>query len=167
VVDTAAGLDEGPDGEYGLAARRHQATGAALRGADVIVVVGQGDPVGVPRLVHALSELDHAGASREATRHIVVNRVRAGASGSPARQSVAEAITRFTGVAPSLLIPEDQAACDRALLRGATLSEVAAHSAARDAMNELAHLLTGQRRRARGRIRLGMARRRERVTAPD
>lgn len=154
VVDVAAGLEDGGAGfEVGLGARRSQATEAALRGADVLVVVGLGDPIGMPRLVHALNELEEllSNAGGSVPRHVVVNRVRSSVAGSPARSAVQEALSRFAGLAPAAVVPEDQAAVDRALLRGATLLEAAPSSPARYAINDLAHLIAGQRRRSRPR----------------
>ncbi|WP_418606036.1 DEAD/DEAH box helicase [Georgenia sp. SUBG003] len=61
VVDTGATLDGDPDGAYGP--RRHAATASALAAADVVVVVGAGEPVGMRRLVMALGELSDATCS--------------------------------------------------------------------------------------------------------
>lgn len=160
VVDTAAGLDDVPVGfESAMAPRRHQATGAALQGADVIVVVGGGDPVGMHRLVQGLGELDDVLSAAATARHVVVNRVRSSAAGSPAREAILEALARFAATSPAALVPEDQAACDRAVLRGATLAEVAPGSDARAAVRDLAHLLTGVRARRRRGWRLPVLRR--------
>src|SRR5699024_10704645 len=84
VVDVGAGID-GPGGFVaGTAPRRHQATLSALAAADVVLVVGAGDPVGMHRLVLALQELGEAGVCPpHAQRIVLVNRVRGSAAGAP------------------------------------------------------------------------------------
>lgn len=151
VVDTGATLDGDPDGTYGP--RRHQATASALAAADVVVVVGAGEPVGMRRLVMALGELADAELLGPGTsRTVVVNRVRASAAGPSPSRSVHEALARFAGVGDAVIVPDDRPALDRAVLQGRTLTQVAPASPARRAIQELAHRLAGERpRRARRR----------------
>lgn len=151
VVDTGATLDEDHDGAFGP--RRHQATTSALAAADVVVVVGAGEPVGMRRLVMALGELADADVMAPgARRMVVVNRVRASAAGPSPAQSVHEALARFAGVADALVVPDDRPALDRAVLQGRTLTQVAPTSPARRAVEQLAQRLSGERpRRARRR----------------
>lgn len=151
VVDTGATLDEDHDGSFGP--RRHQATSSALAAADVVVVVGAGEPVGMRRLVMALGELTDADVMGPGARRVVVvNRVRASAAGSAPAQSVHEALARFAGVADALVVPDDRPALDRAVLQGRTLTQVAPTSPARRAVEQLAQRLSGERpRRARRR----------------
>ncbi|PFG40648.1 MinD-like ATPase involved in chromosome partitioning or flagellar assembly [Georgenia soli] len=151
VVDTGATLDGDPDGSYGP--RRHEATASALAAADVVVVVGAGEPVGMRRLVMALGELADAELlGPGTTRTVVVNRVRASAAGPSPSRSVHEALARFAGVGDAVLVPDDRPALDRAFLQGRTLTQVAPASPARRAVQELAHRLAGERpRRARRR----------------
>ncbi|QDB78518.1 hypothetical protein FE251_03335 [Georgenia wutianyii] len=148
VVDVGAGIDE-PVGGLG-APRRHQAALSALAAADVVVVVGAAEPVGMHRLVTALQELSDAQVcAPHASRVVVVNRVRGSAAGANPEQAVVEALARFAGVMDPLLVPDDRAALDRAVLQGATLAEVAHGSRARSAVQELAGRLTGAPERAR------------------
>ena len=150
VVDVGAGIDE-PVGGLG-APRRHQASLSALAAADVVVVVGAAEPVGMHRLVTALQELGDAQVcAPHASRVVVVNRVRGSAAGANPEQAVVESLARFAGVSDPLLVPDDRAALDRAVLQGATLAEVAPGSRARAAVQELAGRLTGTpERRRRG-----------------
>lgn len=166
VVDVGAGIDEARGGAPpGVAPRRHQASIAALAAADVVVVVGAAEPIGMHRLVVALQELTESGVCRpHAQRLVVVNRVRASAAGANPEQAVLESLARFAAVSDPLLVPDDRAALDRAVLRGATLAEVAPGSRARSALHELADRLAGpgperagrgaRRRRRRGRVAL-------------
>jgi MinD-like ATPase involved in chromosome partitioning or flagellar assembly len=154
VVDTGATLDGEHEGSFGPS--RHQATASALAAADVVVVVGAGEPVGMRRLVMALGELTDAEVMAPGARRIVVvNRVRASAAGPSPAQSVHEALARFAGVGDAVVVPDDRPALDKAVLQGQTLTQIAPTSPARRAVEQLAHRLTGERpRRAR---RRGMA----------
>lgn len=166
VVDVGAGID---DSAGGFGPRRHQAALSALGAADAVVVVGAAEPVGMHRLVMGLQELTDSGAcGPHAQRVVVVNRVRGSAAGASPEQAVVESLARFAGVSAPLLVPDDRPALDRAVLRGATLAEVAPGSRARAALRELADRLAGPaeepRRRPRGR-RSGRAVRVERTGA--
>ncbi|MEE6282713.1 hypothetical protein [Georgenia sp. MJ170] len=161
VVDVAAGIEDAPGGfESAFAPRRHQATLAALAAADVVLVVGAGEPVGMHRLVLALQELADAGVtSATARRLVVVNRVRSSAAGAGAEQAVVESLARFAGVTDAVLVPDDRPAFDRAVLRGVTLAVAAPASPARDAVRELAARVADRpvARRTRRLARLGRA----------
>lgn len=148
VVDVGPTLDEDPDPSDTLAPRRHQATASALAHADVIVVVGAAEPVGIRRLVMALTTLEEDVAP-DAEVLVVVNRVRAGAAGPAPHRAVLEALARFAGTTDPLLVPDDRPAHDRAVLAGETLARVAPGSPARLALADLAHRLAGTSRRQR------------------
>jgi MinD-like ATPase involved in chromosome partitioning or flagellar assembly len=138
VVDTGFGLECDEEITFDTAApRRNGATLSALGAADVVVVVGAAEPVGLQRLVRGLEDL---AAVRDPSRprRVVVTRVRPGAVGpSPARR-VTDALARFAGVRDAVLVPDDRAACDAAMLAGRTLVEVAPSSAATAAIAALA-----------------------------
>lgn len=153
VVDVGSALDEPDDGMPAYGGKRHEATTAALAGADVVVIVGSGDPIGVRRLVAALAEAEDAGLVFE-ERAVVINRVRASASGGPPKRTVQEALARFAGVDDAILIPDDQLAWDKAVLEGRALGEVAPDSPAWQAIELLAARLAGERKRRRRRRRI-------------
>ncbi|MFC4556009.1 AAA family ATPase [Georgenia faecalis] len=161
VVDTAAGAEGALGGlDAAYTPRRHQATLSALEAADVVLVVGAGEPVGMHRLVVALAELAERGLPRPgAERIVLVNRVRASAAGPRPEESVREALARFADVEDAVVVPDDRAAADKALLTGATLREVSPASPARIALAELADRLSGsgtpRRRRRRAARRRG------------
>jgi MinD-like ATPase involved in chromosome partitioning or flagellar assembly len=141
VVDCGFSVEQDEELSYDTRApRRNAATLSALGEADVVVVVGGGDPVGLQRLVRALGELADLGvpASR---RQVVVNRVRASASGPRPGDAITAALRRYAGVDDVHLVPHDGQACDGALLAGRTLREHAPGSPARKAVATLARRL--------------------------
>ena len=124
------------------APRRNAATLSALEAADVVLIVGSGDPVGIQRLVRGITDLAGLPVPITAARTIVVNRVRASAAGPRPGAAIHESLGRFAGVEGAHLVPDDRAAVDAAVLRGATLLEVAPGSPARRAIAALAMTLT-------------------------
>ena len=135
------------------APRRNAATLSALAAADVAVVVGSGDAVGMQRLVRGLAELGESGAAATAERVVVVNRVRASAAGQQPERAVREALARYAGVVDAHVVPDDRAGVDAALLRGATLREASPRSPAQVAVAALAGRLAGVPARAPGGVR--------------
>ncbi|WP_051681999.1 hypothetical protein [Cellulomonas sp. HZM] len=114
------------------APQRNGATLRTLEAADVVVVVGSADPVGVQRLVRALTELSEAGLG--AARLVVVNRVRGSVAGPRPADAVAQALARYAGVTDAIMVPDDRAAADAAMLEARTLREIAPGSPARRAI---------------------------------
>lgn len=114
------------------APQRNGATLSALEAADVVVVVGAADPVGIQRLVRGLGELTDLGLGT--TRVVVVNRVRASVAGPRPGDAVAGALARYAGVTDAHLVPDDRAALDAALLEARTLREAVPGSPARRAI---------------------------------
>lgn len=119
-----------------MAPRRNAATLRSLELADTIYAVGAADPVGVPRLVRALAELD--AAVPQASPRVVLNKVRASAVGRLPERQLRDAWARY-GPATALeaFLPADPAACDAALLAGSLLLECAPDSALRRALAAL------------------------------
>ncbi|WP_273654201.1 AAA family ATPase [Cellulomonas fimi] len=114
------------------APQRNGATISALEAADVVVVVGAADPVGIQRLVRGLGELTDLGLGT--TRVVVVNRVRASVAGPRPGEAVAGALARYAGVTDAHLVPDDRPALDAALLDARTLREAVPGSPARRAL---------------------------------
>lgn len=137
VVDTGFAIEEDEALSYDTRApQRNGATLSALRSADLVVVVGAGDPIGMQRLVRGLAELDDAGVT--APRRVVVNRVRASTAGPRPGEAVRDALARYAGVGQVHLVPDDPASCDAALLAGRLLAEHVPGSPAHRALVELA-----------------------------
>lgn len=124
-----------------LAPRRNGATLAVLDDADLIMVVGAADPIGMQRLVRALSELHDAEVS--APTWVVLNRVRSGVVPGDADAELRAALQRFAGRAPAALLPADAKAVDAALATGRSLAEAAPTSALRRAVVDLAAQVAG------------------------
>ncbi|NMF28434.1 hypothetical protein [Cellulosimicrobium aquatile] len=138
VVDCGFGIEQDELLSYDTRApQRHDATLSALGAADVVVVVGGGDPVGLQRLVRALDELRDSGAAVAAVRVVVANRVRASVVGPRPERAVRDAMARYAGVEDLHVVPEDTAV-DVALREGRTLGETAPASPARRALARLA-----------------------------
>jgi MinD-like ATPase involved in chromosome partitioning or flagellar assembly len=124
-----------------VAPRRNGATLAVLDDADLIVVVGAADPIGMQRLVRGLGELRDTEVS--APTWVVLNRVRPGAvPGDPAGELTA-ALERFAGRTPAALLPDDPRSLDAALAVGRVLGESNPASPLRRAVAELAAALSG------------------------
>lgn len=137
VVDTGFCLEQDEMLSYDTRApARNAATLTALEQADLVVVVGAADPVGVQRLVRALADAGDRGLAL--TRRVVVNHVRPTVAGARPGEAVAAALARYAGVQDVLLVPEDRAAVDAAMLEGRALREVAPGSPARRALAALA-----------------------------
>jgi len=159
VVDCGFGLEQDEELAYDTTApRRNGATLAVLESADTVVAVGNGDPVGLQRLVRGLAELAEAVPGVQPL--VVVNKVRPSAVPGDTAAEIRTALQRYAGVEPGLLVPLDLAGVDAALAGGRTLCEAAPDSPARLAVAGLAASLAGVARPTRARRgRLGRVRR--------
>lgn len=140
VVDCGFCLEEDEDLTFDTSApQRNGATLTTLEHADVVLAVGAADPVGLHRLVRGLAELREI--LPDADVRVVLTKVRRGGAGPDPGRAAADVLRRFAGVEPALLVPADPAACDRAVLTGRTLREVAPDSPARRALAAFAGAL--------------------------
>jgi MinD-like ATPase involved in chromosome partitioning or flagellar assembly len=124
-----------------LAPRRNGATLAVLDDADLVVVVGSADPIGMQRLVRGLGELRDSDVL--APLWIVLNRVRDGVVPGDTTSELTSALERFAGRSPAALLPADPRSVDAALAAGRLLSESNPASPFRRAVVELAAGLAG------------------------
>ncbi|NLI18256.1 MAG: hypothetical protein GX427_05515 [Actinomycetales bacterium] len=144
VVDVAGGWDPEDSGfETAFAPARNAAQEAVLRACDVLVIVGSADPVGMHRLVSLLADRPRV-SGREI---VVVTRVRPGVGGPAPAHAVREALARFAGVDQPVLIDDDRAGLDAALMAGEYLAVVARRSPAVRAFEDLARRVAGVPRR--------------------
>ncbi|WP_458781610.1 AAA family ATPase [Arthrobacter sp. D3-16] len=137
VVDTGFCLEADEELSFDtMAPRRNAATLRSLELADTVFAVGAADPVGVPRLVRGLAELESA--VPQAAPVVVMNKVRASSVGRGPERQLRDAWERF-GPASELkaFLPEDNAAADAALLGGSLLLEAAPESPLRRAIADL------------------------------
>jgi MinD-like ATPase involved in chromosome partitioning or flagellar assembly len=124
-----------------IAPRRNGATLAVLDDADLVLVVGGADPIGMQRLVRGLTELRDAEIA--VPQWVVLNRVREGAVPGDARAELSAALERFAGRTPAALLPADARSLDAALAGGRLLRESNPSSPLRGAVIELAAALAG------------------------
>jgi Mrp family chromosome partitioning ATPase len=137
VVDTGFCLEADEELSFDtMAPRRNAATLRPLELADTVYAVGAADPVGVPRLVRALAELEDA--VPQASPIVVMNKVRSSSVGRAPERQLRDAWERY-GPAPGLkaFLPHDPGAADAALLAGSLLLEASPDSALRGAIREL------------------------------
>ena len=136
VVDCGFCIENDEELSYDTAApRRNEATLTTLAQADTVLAIGSADPVGLQRFVRALQEL---GSVPSPPPVPVVNRVRSSAVGSRPQERIAESLLRFEGLDGLLLVPDDAATVDAALLAGRSVVEHAPNSALGTAFAELA-----------------------------
>jgi Flp pilus assembly CpaE family ATPase len=152
VVDVGFSLEQDEELSFDTSApRRTGATLLVIEEADRVLAVGSADPIGLSRLTRGVVDLREAvpGVAVE----VVVNRMRPSLGWS--QEEVRDTVARFTGVDTIHFLPEDRPACDRALVEGRTLLEVAPDSALRSNMGRLAADLAGVpvAGRRRGRLR--------------
>jgi MinD-like ATPase involved in chromosome partitioning or flagellar assembly len=126
-----------------IAPRRNGATLAVLEDADLILVVGSADPIGMQRLVRGLGELRDVEVPGPVW--VVLNRVRSGAVPGDAEAELRVALERFAGRSPAALLPADAHALDAAVATGRVLGESSPGSPLRLAVvAELAAALAGR-----------------------
>ena len=139
VVDCGFGLEQDELLSYDTRApQRNGATLSALAAADVVVVVGGSDAVGIQRLVRGLGDLADSGVAAGTARIVVANRVRASAAGPRPDVAVRDALGRYGGVTGLHVLPDDRGTLDAVLLAGRTLAEHAPDTPVRRAVAELA-----------------------------
>jgi MinD-like ATPase involved in chromosome partitioning or flagellar assembly len=124
-----------------VAPRRNGATLAVLDEADVVLVVGAADPIGMQRLVRGLAELREVEVGTPI--EVVLNRVRDGVVPGDTERELTAALERFAGCTPLALLPADARSLDAALAGGRLLSESSPNSPLRQAIGELARTLAG------------------------
>jgi MinD-like ATPase involved in chromosome partitioning or flagellar assembly len=140
VVDCGFSVESEEELMFDTAApRRNGATLCVLEQADRVLAVGSADPVGLSRLARAVVDL--AAALPSCEQSVVVNRMRGGLGWSAAEATAV--LERFTGRRPLAVLPDDRAACDRALVHGRTLAECAPGSPLRARLRGLAGDLAG------------------------
>jgi MinD-like ATPase involved in chromosome partitioning or flagellar assembly len=138
VVDTGFSLESDEEISSDLfAPRRNAATVSALRQADHVVACGLADPVGMARFLR--SWVDLAGILTTERVSVVMNRVRASAVGLDPRGQVVTTLRRFGDIQSPVLVPEDQAGVDAAMLTGRTLRDAAPKSPARASIRRFVH----------------------------
>ncbi|WP_167145280.1 hypothetical protein [Actinomyces sp. ZJ308] len=151
VVDVAGGVVDDDVDDFTLEPGRGAVTADLVSHADVVLVVGGADPVGVRRLLQLLDEM-RSSMTPAGRVEVVVNRVRASAAGPSPQQALREALARFGGLEDIVLLPDDAATADACLLQGRSVLEGAPGSALGKALSALVDRIdpqTATDRRAR------------------
>lgn len=125
-----------------LAPRRNGATLAVLDAADLVIVVGAADPIGMQRLVRALAELRDA--EIDTSVWVVLNKVRHGVVPGDPGAELSAALRQFAGRSPVALLPYDRDSLDAALATGRSLGEQRPSSPLRKAVVQLGASLSGR-----------------------
>ena len=136
VVDVIGGPADDDVDDFTLEPGRGAVTADLVSHADVILVVGGADPVGVRRLLQLLDEMG-ASMNPAGRVEVVINRVRASAAGPSPQQALREALARFGGLEDIVLLPDDAATADACLLQGCSVLEQAPASALGKALSAL------------------------------
>lgn len=137
VVDCGFALEHDEELSYDtVAPRRNAATLSVLGRADLILAVGSGDPIGIPRLIRGLDEL--AGTAPGSEVRVIVNKVRRKVVGGSPEKVLAQAWQRFGPALPiAHFLPWDPELTDKALNEGRLLVEVAPESPLRRAIRDI------------------------------
>ena len=138
VVDCAAPIEEDELISFDMPApARNAATLTALDSADLIIVVGRADPVGIKRLIASL-EMRSERPSITTTPYLaVVNQAPAGRAATRKRAEIAQALAKYSGEVEPLLVGYDPLAVDQALNVGRAVTE-GKPSKLRESVEELA-----------------------------
>ncbi len=138
VIDCGFSLESAGAAD-GATALRNQLTLQALDHADVIVVVGAPDPVGLTRLTRGFLELEELVPG--ADLRIVINRHRPQMGWSS--EQIASTLRRLTGAEPAAFLPLEQGAIDHALMAGQSMREAVPDSPLTRSFGKLADQLGG------------------------
>lgn len=128
----------------GIAPRRNGATLCALESADQIIVLGNADVVGTPRLIHAVNDLISSPILEidKNRLHVWFNKVRSHAVGKSPTEHLLQSWQRF-GPEVSLegFLPFSSEDIDKAWLSGQTLIECAAKAPIVDELRSMSEKL--------------------------
>jgi MinD-like ATPase involved in chromosome partitioning or flagellar assembly len=103
--------------------------------ADSLVIVGAADPIGLVRLMNVLTSTQHE--APQARHFVVLNKARSSALGG-AESEVTDMLAQHVALPETLVIADDRAAADNALLRGQALVTIAPKSKATQGIRLLA-----------------------------
>jgi MinD-like ATPase involved in chromosome partitioning or flagellar assembly len=120
VVDIGSPLEPAA----GTGAARNQTALQVVAAADLTVVVGRPDPVGLARLIRGMQDLSTVAPGGE--RVIAINMMRSTLGWG--ERDVRATVSRLTGVEPLVYLPFDQSGLDLAAVSGRTPREAAPSS---------------------------------------
>ncbi|GAB3129763.1 AAA family ATPase [Glaciibacter psychrotolerans] len=136
VIDAGFSLESDEEISSDLfAPRRNAATLATITAADHVVACGLADPVGMARFLRAWVELGTILSTTNVS--VVMNRMRRSAVGIDPKGQISGTLRRFGGITDVVLVPQDVATVDNAVLTGRTLRDAAPKSAVRASIRRL------------------------------
>lgn len=141
VVDLSGGLEEERVEDFAMEPDHDAVAAALLEQADLTLIVGAADPVGIRRLIQLLNSNRQAVGGRS---QVVVNRVRSSTAGADPNTAIGSVLTRYTSASDIVYVPADYRLFDKALMQAQPVAVVESRSAAAKSIAKLAKLVMTQ-----------------------
>ena len=141
VVDLSGGLEEERVEDFAMEPDHDAVAAALLEQADLTLIVGAADPVGIRRLIQLLNSNRKAVGGRS---QVVVNRVRSSTAGADPNTAIGSVLARYTSASDIVYVPADYRLFDKALMHAQPVAVVESRSAAAKSIAKLAKLVMTQ-----------------------
>ena len=141
VVDLSGGLEEERVEDFAMEPDHDAVAAALLEQADLTLIVGAADPVGIRRLIQLLNSNRQAVGGRS---QVVVNRVRSSTAGADPNTAIGSVLARYTSASDIVYVPADYRLFDKALMQAQPVAVVESRSAAAKSIAKLAKLVMTQ-----------------------
>ena len=141
VVDLSGGLEEERVEDFAMEPDHDAVAAALLEQADLTLIVGAADPVGIRRLIQLLNSSRQAVGGRS---QVVVNRVRSSTAGADPNSAIGSVLARYTSASDIVYVPVDYRLFDKALMQAQPVAVVESRSAAAKSIAKLAKLVMTQ-----------------------
>lgn len=141
VVDLSGGLEEERVEDFAMEPDHDAVAAALLEQADLTLIVGAADPVGIRRLIQLLNSNRQAVGGRS---QVVVNRVRSSTAGADPNSAIGSVLARYTSASDIVYVPADYHLFDKALMQAQPVAVVESRSAAAKSIAKLAKLVMTQ-----------------------
>lgn len=141
VVDLSGGLEEERVEDFAMEPDHDAVAAALLEQADLTLIVGAADPVGIRRLIQLLNSNRQAVGGRS---QVVVNRVRSSTAGADPNTAIGSVLARYTSASDIVYVPADYRLFDKALMQAQPVAVVESRSAAAKSIAKLAKLVMPQ-----------------------
>ena len=141
VVDLSGGLEEERVEDFAMEPDHDAVAAALLKQADLTLIVGAADPVGIRRLIQLLNSNRQAVGGRS---QVVVNRVRSSTAGADPNSAIGSVLARYTSASDIVYVPADYRLFDKALMQAQPVAVVESRSAAAKSIAKLAKLVMTQ-----------------------
>lgn len=141
VVDLSGGLEEERVEDFAMEPDHDAVAAALLEQADLTLIVGAADPVGIRRLIQLLNSNRQAVGGRS---QVVVNRVRSSTAGADPNTAIGSVLARYASASDIVYVPADYRLFDKALMQAQPVAVVESRSAAAKSIAKLAKLVMTQ-----------------------